>query len=101
MADYTPRIVNVPLTVSLAAYTAGDSVGNDATDTALVSAQVGQIAVLGLRRQGEGGREGRRQQWRQRGTDQCTSDAQQPTGARTPDAAQSADLTVIVFDILR
>jgi len=43
MADYTPRVVNVPLTVSLAAYTAGDSVGNDATDIALVSAPVGQI----------------------------------------------------------
>lgn len=43
MADYTPRIVNVPLTVSLAAYTAGESVGNDATDLALVSASVGQI----------------------------------------------------------
>ncbi len=43
MADYTPRIVNVPLTVSLAAYVAGDSVGNDATDTALVSARVEQI----------------------------------------------------------
>ncbi len=43
MADYTPRVVNVPLTVSLAAYTAGDSVGNDATDIALVSAKIGQI----------------------------------------------------------
>jgi hypothetical protein len=43
MPKYTPRVVNVPLTVSLAAYTAGDSVGNDATDAALVSASVGQI----------------------------------------------------------
>lgn len=35
MPNYVPYVVNVPLTVSLAAYTAGDSVGNDATDAAL------------------------------------------------------------------
>jgi hypothetical protein len=36
-------MINVPLTVSLAAYTQYDSVGNDATDVALVSAAIPQI----------------------------------------------------------